>query len=161
MSYQGRSAYCVRSTMADPTDESNLEKRERGHGGVQDNSGTGPGRPILPSRICSHITTGRTAERNPPSATSRRNRKSSIRMLQLPGRPYTGGSTHGGKKRKTAGQGKTGSSRSETEHDQVHDLHEVTPSGMEDWWEQTKRHDGLIIAGRPYSIEEECLETKF
>ena len=57
------------------------------------NSGTGPGRPILPSSICSHITSGRTSKRNPPSATSRRNRKSSIRMLQLPGRPYTGGSS--------------------------------------------------------------------
>ena len=32
---------------------------------------------------------------------------------------------------------------------------------MEDWWEQTKRHDGLIIAGRPYGIEEESLETRF
>ena len=38
----------------------------------------------------------------------------------------TGGSTHGGRKRKTAGEGKTGSSRSETEHDQVHDVHAIT-----------------------------------
>ena len=35
----------------------------------------------------------------------------------------------------------------------------VAPPGMEDWWEQTtKGHDGFIIAGRPYSIEEESLE---
>ena len=38
---------------------------------------------------------------------------------------------------------------------------QVAPPGMEDWWEQTKRHDGLIIAGRPYSIEEESLKTNF
>ena len=31
---------------------------------------------------------------------------------------------------------------------------QVAPPGMEDWWEQTKRHDGLIRAGRPHSIEE-------
>ena len=38
---------------------------------------------------------------------------------------------------------------------------QVAPPGKEDWWEQTKRHDDLIIAGRPYSIDEECLETGF
>ena len=38
---------------------------------------------------------------------------------------------------------------------------QAAPPGMEDWWEQTKRHDGLIIAGRPHSIEEESLETNF
>ena len=36
---------------------------------------------------------------------------------------------------------------------------QVAPPGMEDWWEQTKRHDGFIIDGRPYSIEEESLAT--
>ena len=32
---------------------------------------------------------------------------------------------------------------------------------MEDWWEQTKRFDGVIPAGRPDSIDEESLETGF
>ena len=36
---------------------------------------------------------------------------------------------------------------------------QVVPPGMENWWEQTKRHDGLIIAGRSYSIVGESLET--
>ena len=43
----------------------------------------------------------------------------------------------------------------------IYTLSQVAPPGMEDCWEQTKRHDGLIIAGRPYSIEEESLETSF
>ena len=36
---------------------------------------------------------------------------------------------------------------------------QVAPPGMEDWWEQTVRHNGLIIAGRQYSTDEESLET--
>ena len=36
---------------------------------------------------------------------------------------------------------------------------QVALPGIEDWWAQTKRHDGLIIVGRPYSIDEESLET--
>ena len=38
---------------------------------------------------------------------------------------------------------------------------QVAPPGMEERWEQTKRHDGFIIAGKPYSIDEESLETGF
>ena len=38
---------------------------------------------------------------------------------------------------------------------------QVAPPCMEDWWEQRKRHDGLIIAGRPCSLDEESLETSF
>ena len=81
-------------------------------------------------------------------------------MLQLPGRPYTGGSTHGGRKRKTAGLAAVGL-RLNMHLVMIFTPSQVAPPGMEDWWEQTKRHDGLIIAGRPYSIEEKSLETNF
>ena len=37
---------------------------------------------------------------------------------------------------------------------------QVAPPSIEDWWEQTKRPDGLIRAGRPYSIDEESQETE-
>ena len=27
-------------------------------------------------------------------------------------------------------------------------------AGVEDWWEHTKRHNGLIMAGRPHNVDE-------
>ena len=51
------------------------------------------------------------------------------------GRPVTGSSSRGDRNRKTAGNGQTCSSRAETEHDQMRDLHAITSGAA--------RHGGL------------------
>ena len=114
----------VRSPVADPTDESNLEKREKRHDGVQDNSGTGPGRSILSSGIRGHITTGRTAKRIPPSATSSFLDDFTLAVL------HDAAETARQLARvKLAAVAKS----------MMYTPSQVAPLGMEDWWEETTR----------------------
>ena len=35
------------------------------------------------------------------------------------------------------------------------------PKRMEDWWDQTERHDGLLVPGRPYCAESDEMDFHF
>ena len=148
--------------MADPTDESNLEKRERGHGGVQDNSGTGPGR-LSPVAFAATFPLGELqnailqAQRVAGIGREVSGCFSFLDDLTLAFPHKAAENARQLAKDKLAAVGL----RLNMTKCMTYTPSQVAPPGVEDWWEQTKRHDGLIIAGRPRSNEEESLETNF
>ena len=149
--------------MADPTDESNLEKRKGDTMEFRITAGLDQGDPFSSVAFAATLPLGELQ-----NAILQAQRAAGI------GRPVTGCFSflddltlavphEAAETARQLARGKLAAVglRLNTIKCMIYTPSQVAPPGMEDWWAQTKRHDGLIIAGRPYSIEEESLETSF